>query len=152
METLTIILQLFFAALLGALVGLEREIKGKNAGFQTYSLVCLGACLFTILFYFSYTNFSSESGVSFDPGRIIQAIAIGIGFLGAGVIFKGDKDIKGLTTAAGLWLVAGVGISVAFEQYAIALVATILEIVIFSLLGMLERKIPFSGKSSKKKK
>lgn len=135
------ILELIYATLLGALIGLEREIKGKDAGFQTYALVCLGSYLFTIIFYSIYNAFIQESQISFDPGRIIQSIAIGVGFLGAGAIFKNNEGIRGLTTAAGLWVAAAIGVAVAVQEYLIALVAAFLVVFIFLLLGTFEKNI-----------
>ncbi|GAH48268.1 unnamed protein product, partial [marine sediment metagenome] len=85
---LQIICQLFLATFLGALIGLEREYKRKQAGLQTYSLVALGSCLFTIISFNLVNLFPGESGINLDPLRVIQAIAIGIGFIGAGVIFR----------------------------------------------------------------
>lgn len=141
MLSLTIILELIYATLLGALIGLEREVKQKDAGFQTYALVCLGSCLFTMLFYFLYSNLNNGVQTSFDPGRIIQSIAIGIGFLGAGAIFKGEDKIKGLTTAAGLWVASAIGMTVAMHEYFIALVVTFLVVFIFVILGIFEKSI-----------
>ncbi|MDD4358364.1 MAG: MgtC/SapB family protein [Candidatus Pacebacteria bacterium] len=136
-----IILELIYATLLGALIGLEREIKRKDAGFQTYALVCLGSYLFTIIFYALYNSFSYELQISFDPGRIIQSIAIGVGFLGAGAIFKNSEGIKGLTTAAGLWVASAIGIAVAVHEYFIALIVAFLVVIVFVLLGTFERDI-----------
>lgn len=141
MLTLTIILELFFATFLGALIGFEREMKRKGAGFQTYALVCLGSYLFTIIFYILYDNFSGVSQVSFDPARIVQTIAIGVGFLGAGTIFKNTHGIQGLTTAAGLWVAAGIGMTVALHEYFIALMVTFLVILIFAIFGIFEKKL-----------
>ncbi|MDD3032456.1 MAG: MgtC/SapB family protein [Candidatus Pacebacteria bacterium] len=141
MLNLLIILELVFATLLGAIIGLEREVKGKNAGFQTYALVCLGSYLFTIVFYALYENFSGSAQVSFDPARIVQTIAIGVGFLGAGAIFKDTHRVQGLTTAAGLWVVAGIGMTVALHEYFMALIVTFLVILIFVIFGMFEKTI-----------
>ncbi len=141
MLSMVIILELIYATLLGALIGLEREIKGKDAGFQTYALVCLGSYLFTIIFYSLYNEFNEGLQISFDPGRIIQSIAIGVGFLGAGAIFKNKEGIKGLTTAAGLWVASAIGIAIAIHEYFIALIVTFLIILVFMLLGFFEEKV-----------
>lgn len=129
-----IFLQLILATFFGALIGLEREIKRKQAGLQTYSLVCFGSCLFTI---FSFELFSSLGG---DPLRIIQAIAIGIGFIGAGVIFRQGSGIVGLTTAAGLWATAAIGISVGAKFYYLSAFSTVLTLLILAGFGALEEK------------
>jgi putative Mg2+ transporter-C (MgtC) family protein len=141
MLNIIILLEIIYATLLGALIGLERELKKKDAGFQTYTLVCLGSYLFTMIFYVLYNEFSTGLQISFDPGRIIQSIAIGVGFLGAGTIFKNKEGIKGLTTAAGLWVASAIGIAVAAHEYLVALIVTFLVVLIFVLLGNFEKDI-----------
>ena len=136
-----IIYQLLLATFLGALIGLEREVKRKGAGLQTYSLVALGCCLFTIVSFELFNSFFAQSGVSFDPSRIIQAIAIGIGFIGAGVIFRQSSGTVGLTTAAGLWTTAAIGITVGVKIYFLAIFATLLAVLILVGFGELEEKI-----------
>jgi len=136
-----IICQLFLATVLGALIGLEREIKGKEAGLQTYSLVALGTCLFTIIFFELFNSFFGKTGISFDPSRIIMAIAIGIGFIGAGVILRQPSGIVGLTTAAGLWATAAIGIAAGAKLYFLAIFTTFLALLILAGLGELEEKI-----------
>jgi len=131
-----IICQLLLAAFLGSLIGLEREIKRKGAGLQTYSLVTLGSCLFAII-ALSLT----ESVYNFDPSPIIMAIAMGMGFIGAGAIVRGEFHIEGLTTAAGLWTAAAIGLSVGASFYFLATVATFLVIVILAGFGLIEEKI-----------
>lgn len=144
MEALTgsysqIIFQAILALVLGALIGLERELKRKEAGLQTYSLVSLGACLFTII-SIALVNFSRGPNIVIDPSRIIQAVAIGIGFIGAGVIFQRPSRIEGLTTAAGLWTTAAIGIAIGIELYFLAILGAILAIIILFGFGYLERK------------
>jgi len=139
-----IIFQLLAAVILGGLVGLEREYKRKEAGLQTYSLVCLGSCIFTIIsteISKIYTDFLNQSIISFDPSRIILAIATGIGFIGAGVIIHRHEHIEGITTAAGLWATAAIGTAIGFKFYFTAIVASILIIFIFIVFGILERTI-----------
>ena len=136
-----IICQLFLATFLGALIGLEREYKRKQAGLQTYSLVALGSCLFTIISFSLVNLFPGESGINLDPLRVIQAIAIGIGFIGAGVIFRQPSGIFGLTTAAGLWLSSAIGIAVGAGLYFLAVFTTLLAILILAGLGLLEEKL-----------
>ena len=136
-----IICQLILATFLGALIGLEREIKRKEAGLQTYSLLALGTCLFTIIFFELFNSFFGKTGISFDPSRIIMAIAIGIGFIGAGVIFRQPSGIVGLTTAAGLWATAAIGIAAGAKLYFLAIFTTFLALLILAGLGELEEKI-----------
>jgi len=136
-----IICQLLLATFLGALIGLEREIKRKEAGLQTYSLVALGSCLFTLVSFELFNFFLDRTGISFDPSRIIQAVAIGIGFIGAGVIFRQPSGTVGLTTAAGLWATAAIGIAAGVKLYFLAIFTTLLALLILSGFGLLEEKI-----------
>ena len=114
--------QLFLALILGGFLGLEREIKKKPAGLQTYSLVSLASCLFGLLGFGGY-------------------VVIGVGFLGAGVIFKKDEKIYGLTTAGGLWLAAAIGVAVGLKEYSLALGSAFLGVIVLFLLHFLEKKI-----------
>lgn len=135
-----IIIKLALALVLGALIGLEREYKKKEAGLQTYSLVTLGACLFTVIAIQLFFLFKGNS-INFDPSRIILAVATGIGFIGAGVIIQREARIEGITTAAGLWTVAAIGVAVGGGFYFLALIATLLTIIILVGLGKIERKL-----------
>ncbi len=136
-----IIFQLVLAVVLGAVIGLEREYKGKGAGLQTYSLVTLGACLFTIIAFEFFNFFGGKAGVDFDPSRIIQAVAIGIGFIGAGVIIQREFQMEGITTAAGLWCSAAIGVAIGAKLYFLALLTTLLCVIILIAFGELERKL-----------
>ena len=136
-----IILQLVIALVLGGIIGLERELKGKEAGLQTYSLVTLGACLFTIITFGMFPHlFAVKTGISFDPSRVIQAVAIGVGFIGAGVIIHRQSHTEGITTAAGLWCSAAIGVAVGFRLYFLALTAVLLTTIILFVFGEFERK------------
>lgn len=139
--SLEIFYQLVLALALGGLIGLEREIKRREAGLQTYSLVALGSCLFTIVGFELFDFFFTKSGVSFDPSRVIQAVAVGIGFIGAGVIFQRGVGIAGLTTAAGLWVTAAIGVVVGVKLYILAVVATLLALFILVILGLFEKRV-----------
>lgn len=136
-----IILQLLLAGALGGLIGLEREYKRKEAGLQTYSLVAIGSCIFTVVGFAAFRLVRNQTGIDFDPGRIIQAVAIGIGFVGAGVIFRRPSQIEGLTTAAGLWATAAIGIAIGIRLYPLAIFSTFLALGILAGLGILERKL-----------
>lgn len=141
-----ILIQLILAAFLGGLVGLEREYKGKEAGLRTYALVSLGAALFTILSFEAFNLFVNKGVISFDPARIIGQIVLGVGFLGAGlIIFRGSR-IAGLTSAAGLWVVAGIGTAVGIKFYFPAVFVTFLAIGILAGLRLVEEKF-FHSKS-----
>ena len=141
--------QLFLAILLGAIIGLEREIKRKEAGLRTYSLVALGTCLFTIVSFELFNFFIDKVGITFDPSRVIQALAIGIGFIGAGVIFRQPSGIVGLTTAAGLWATTAIGIAVGVKLYLLAIIGAFLALGILVGFGLIEEKILY--KESKEK-
>ena len=132
-----VIYRLLLSVVLGSLLGLERKYKEREAGPQTYSLVALGTCLFAIVALEMNKVFPG----SFDVLRIIQAVAIGIGFIGGGVIFRQSSGVIGLTTAAGLWVASAVGIAVGFELYSIAILATFLSLIVFIGFGFLEVKV-----------
>lgn len=138
-EILEVIWQLILAAFLGGLIGLERFLAHKVAGMRTYALVSLGAALFSII---SKTAFREFWGVpSFDPSRIASQIVVGIGFLGAGIIIFHKSKLQGLTTAAGLWVAAGIGMSVGYKLYGIAIFTTLLVILILTAFWHLEKKL-----------
>ena len=124
-----IVLRLVLAALLGGILGYERERHGKAAGVRTHMLVALGAALFVLV--------PKEAGVSnADLTRVIQGIVAGIGFLGAGAIIKGsaEESVKGLTTAAGIWLSAAIGIACGLGREATAVLSAVLALAILSLV------------------
>jgi putative Mg2+ transporter-C (MgtC) family protein len=134
------VMQLVIAMALGMLLGIERNIAGKTAGMRTYALVTMGSTLFIIVAN-AVMSGDSWGRFDFDPLRMASAIVTGIGFLGAGIIIFRETTLRGLTTAAGLWLSAGIGIAVGFEQYLVAVCATLLTLFIFSALWLLETKI-----------
>lgn len=135
-QNLVIFGQLFLAVVLGSLIGTERELKGRLAGTKTHALVCLGACLFTVLSTVGFREFSLGTG--FDPSRIASQIVIGIGFLGAGLIIFQQSKIQGLTTAAGIWTTAAIGMAMGLKLYFVAFFATFLVLLIFTLLYYFE--------------
>ncbi len=117
------IIRLFVAALLGGLIGLEREYRSKVAGLRTHLLVAIGSALFMLL---SRYGFEGQA----DPSRVAAQIVSGIGFIGAGAIIMDRRhSVHGLTTAAGIWVSAGIGMTVAAGMYALAGVATLLSLV-----------------------
>ena len=136
-ETLRILFQIMLAAFLGLVMGFERRHSGKSAGLRTYALVAMGAALFTIL---STVGFSEFRGIS-DPTRVASQVVVGIGFLGAGLIFVKGGDVVGLTTAAGLWVSAAIGMAVGLQMYAIAIFTAILSLLILWPLKKLEERI-----------
>lgn len=129
-----ITLRLLIAAILGGVLGYERERKGKAAGLRTHMLVALGAALFVIA--------PQQAGVSDnDMTRVLQGIIAGVGFLGVGTIIRGrgEGEAKGLTTAAGIWLTAAIGVAAGLGREATAVLATVLALVILALLPRIEK-------------
>jgi putative Mg2+ transporter-C (MgtC) family protein len=114
-----ILLRLSVAAVLGAAIGFERELRERGAGLRTHTLVCVGSALFTLVSAYGFAEFRVV-----DPTRIAAQIVTGIGFLGAGAIIRTGLSVRGLTTAATLWLVAGIGMAVGAGYYDAALIAT----------------------------
>ncbi|MBU0530378.1 MAG: MgtC/SapB family protein [Candidatus Aenigmatarchaeota archaeon] len=127
-----IILKVVFAAIMGIIIGFEREIDLKPAGVRTHSLVCMGAALFTAL------SFVVE-GPNVDHSRIAAGIVTGIGFLGAGAIFMAKDKIKGLTTAADLWVLAAVGVAIGMGLFLTGLVTTLIIYVTLSFGRYMKR-------------
>jgi putative Mg2+ transporter-C (MgtC) family protein len=126
MDILTLINKdLLLAAGLGTLVGLERELSGKDPGLRTFALIALGSCAFSLI---SRQPFI-ETGIG-DPTRVAAQIVSGIGFLGAGAIFRGSRRVSGLTTAALMWVTAGIGMAVGFDCQDIAISTTVIALVI----------------------
>jgi len=122
--------QILLATICGFTIGFERQIHGSPAGLRTYSLVCIGSCLFGLVSTHSRGVAYYESVA--DPTRIAAQIVSGIGFLGAGVIFKDRSRVHGLTTAANIWVTASIGLAIAFEMVVIPLITTALVVIILS--------------------
>lgn len=129
-----ITLRLLLAAILGGVLGFERERRGKSAGLRTHMLVALGASLFVLV--------PLQAGVSMEAlTRVLQGLVAGIGFLGAGTIIQnGAEDVKGLTTAASVWLTAAIGVTAGMGHEATAVLATLLAFLILSVVGKLEQR------------
>lgn len=130
-----VVIRMTAAVLLGAVIGYERERAGKEAGLRTHILVALGTCVFVLA--------GSIYGMSSDGlSRVIQGVVTGIGFLGAGSILKlnEERDIQGLTTAAGIWMTAAIGVAVGLGTLGLALVSTILTLIILTLIGQIDFK------------
>jgi putative Mg2+ transporter-C (MgtC) family protein len=126
-----LIFQLVLAAVIGLILGFEREIIGKPAGMRTYALVTLGATVFTII---SKYGFSNIAGGNVDPSRVAAQIVTGIGFLGAGVIvFRGVK-VEGLTTASGLWVSAAIGMAIGVAMYSVAISAAVIAFIVMVVM------------------
>ncbi|MFN7253193.1 MAG: MgtC/SapB family protein [Anaerobacillus sp.] len=133
-DTVTIMVRLLFAAILGGIVGVEREYNKHPAGFRTHLLVCVGACLIMLLAMFGFQEYMEQNAefVNFDPSRLAAYVVSGIGFLGAGTIIVQGVSVRGLTTAASIWVVAGIGLSIGVGMYFAGVFTT--GIVILSLI------------------
>ena len=134
---LQFLIRLLVAAALAAALGWEREHARKSAGLRTHMLVGIAAALYTAIAQLAVADISpSEQGLRADPIRAIQAVAIGIGFLGSGVIFvsRHEDRVQGLTTAASIWATAAIGIAAGLEHYVLAVGATILLLFVLRVL------------------
>jgi putative Mg2+ transporter-C (MgtC) family protein len=130
----TAVIRLVLALLLGALVGLEREHGERAAGIRTHALVALGSCLIMIVSTFGFADILGTQAVTLDPSRIAAQVVSGIGFLGAGTILLRKEIIKGLTTAAAIWVVAAVGLACGSGLWEEAIVVTVLTMVVLIAL------------------
>jgi putative Mg2+ transporter-C (MgtC) family protein len=137
MTDLVMFLPLIVATALGAIIGLEREYKHKSAGMKTYALVSLGAALFMILGNHIFYNFA-HLGINYDPSRILASVVLGVGFIGGGLIMKRDREVEGLSTAAGLWIAAAVGAATGMGLYVFAFFVVLLVLFIFHIIGAFE--------------
>lgn len=126
-ESVQILLRLVLSVIAGGFIGIEREVVHKPAGVRTHMLVCLGSALFVLVTLEALPN---------EAARIIAGIATGVGFLGAGTIFKAKNDVHGLTTAASIWAVAAVGLAIGLGYYLMTLIAVVLILIILQLNKM----------------
>lgn len=135
-----LVIRLFTSCVLGGIVGYERQSRNKAAGLRTHILVCLGSCLVMLL---SIDEYSSVQGLTnADPSRLAAQVVSGIGFLGAGTIMKEGLTIRGLTTAASLWVVAGIGLAVGSNCFLGAFVSTGFVFLTLSILSKIEMFSP----------
>lgn len=138
---LDITVKLLLAALAGGLIGLERESHGRPAGLRTNLLVSVGSCVIVIIsetFHLKYAMFGVDSALRLDPSRVAAQIVTGIGFIGAGVILKEGASVRGLTTAASLWTVAGLGMAFGMGFYSLGTIATLLVLISLNFLKKLD--------------
>ena len=142
-SNIEVVLRLLLAVLLSGLVGLEREAKGRAAGFRTHILVCVGSCLVMLTGVYLTERYRGMGGV--DPTRLAAQVVSGIGFLGAGTIIQFRDSVRGLTTAASVWAAAGVGLAVGCGFYIGAVATTGLVLMVLLVLHGLESKV--GGKS-----
>lgn len=133
--------RLVLAVFLCGLIGFEREINQHPAGFRTHLLVGVGSCLMMVLSLYGFEPFLQEENIRFDPARIPSYVISGIGFLGAGTILVKDSTVRGLTTAASIWVVAGLGLIIGAGLYSVAVVTTILILLILIALNKFESSV-----------
>jgi len=146
LSDIDVIWRLLLSVILSGLIGLERQSVRKGAGLRTHILVSLGSCLIMLT---SLRVFDIYRGITpMDPGRIAAGVITGIGFLGAGTIIRDREGIRGLTTAASLWVVAGIGLSVGVGFYIASIFTTILALAVLFFLRYLERFL-FAGDNRK---
>lgn len=132
--------RVILAAVLGGVIGIERELQDKGAGLRTISLVALGAGLFTVIGVMLIDmGFTEESNVSIDASRIVAGIIGGVGFLGGALVFRDESRAHGLTTAAGIWAVTGIGIAAGLGAYVLAVGVTVTVLIILYILKLFER-------------
>lgn len=139
LTTGTAILRITVSLLLGSAIGIERKRKGQMAGLRTFALISMGACIAMMLSI--YVCQETAGPLRGDPSRIAAQVLSGIGFLGAGTIIQMKGSVRGLTTAAGIWIIATIGMAVGCGLYMIAIVATVLVLVVLTLLERLEHRV-----------
>lgn len=145
------VLRLLVAGILGTIIGLDREYRAKEAGYRTHFLVSLGSALIMIVSQYGFQDIIKENSVSLDPSRVAAQVVSGIGFIGAGTIILQKQIVRGLTTAAGIWATAGIGLAVGAGMYVISIAATLLTLaglellsILFKSVGMKSSMITFS--------
>ncbi len=152
------IIRLFLALVLGFSLGLERELTNKYAGLRTHILVCLGACVFTLLSIYAFPTFATGDNVVIhnatgirDTSRVAAQIVTGIGFIGAGTVLRNGPMVFGLTTAATLWIAASIGMACGSGMFDMAIIATVLSVAVLTLIRIFEKQfLPSSGKQVKR--
>ncbi|MCY9666593.1 MgtC/SapB family protein [Paenibacillus alginolyticus] len=144
-DQLHITIRLVLALFLGGLIGFEREVSSHAAGLRTHILVCVGSALVMLLSMYGFSAFVNEVNVRIDPSRLAAQVISGIGFLGAGTIIFNGRSITGLTTAASLWVVAGIGLAIGAGFYYPAVLACFMVLISLWILNKVEHKY-FNGK------
>lgn len=141
---LTIILRLLISLMMGAVIGLERSFNGRPAGLRTHTLVCMASCLLMLFSVFQWDLMKDAplEIIRIDPSRMAQGIMTGIGFLGAGVIMKERLSIRGLTTAASIWMTASIGVIAGLGLYFPAFLSAVLTLIVLSFFGWFEKLLP----------
>ncbi|MBR4980707.1 MAG: MgtC/SapB family protein, partial [Bacteroidales bacterium] len=129
------ILRIFIAGLLGGLIGFEREMRAKEAGLRTHFVVALGSALFMVVSQFAFGD------TTYDRARVAAQVVSGIGFIGAGVIIFQKNAVRGITTAAGLWVAAAIGLTCGSEMYTLAVAATLITVICLEAMHFITRRV-----------
>lgn len=138
-DLLTMVGRLGLALVVGAMVGFEREVEAKPAGFRTLALVSVGSCLFALLSLDLVHAWQDTANLRLDPIRVVAGLIGGIGFLGAGAIIESRGSVEGMTTAAGIWVTGATGMACGIGSYWLAVSGAVFALVILRGLGVLER-------------
>jgi putative Mg2+ transporter-C (MgtC) family protein len=141
------LLRMAAALLAGAIIGTERELLEKPAGVRTYALVCQGSALFMIVSLLINDRLTTAGDIA-DPTRIASTVVQGVGFIAGGVIFTAKQRVRGLTTAAGLWVVAAIGLFIGSGYYLLGFGASIMTVIALLGLNVVERRLPSNNSSS----
>lgn len=139
--TIEFVIRLVVAGAMGALVGLDREYRAKEAGYRTHFLVSLGSALIMIVSQYGFTEVLGKEGIGLDPSRIAAQVVSGIGFIGAGTIILNKQIVRGLTTAAGIWATAGIGLAIGAGMYGLGVSATILTLIGLEVLSFVFKNV-----------
>lgn len=149
--TTEFILRLLLAGIMGAVIGLDREYRAKEAGYRTHFLVSLGSALIMIVSQHGFGEILDTPNVNLDPSRIASQVVTGIGFIGAGTIILHKQIVRGLTTAAGIWATSGIGLAIGAGMYTLGISATVLTLIglevlsfLFKSVGMKSSAVEFS--------
>ena len=131
-------LQVFVAGILGGIIGMEREWRGRDAGLRTNMLISMGACLFTVI---SINGFPLQGSSAQDTARVAAQVVTGVGFLGAGAFIHTRSHTKGMTTAATIWMVAAIGMAVGVQAWGLAVFSSVITLVILRFLQPISKTI-----------
>jgi putative Mg2+ transporter-C (MgtC) family protein len=139
------LVRLLAAGALGLVIGIDREVHARPAGMRTHMLVCVAACTFTLVAFELGEGARASGFTSIDPTRVTEAVTAGVAFLAAGSIIRARGGVHGLTTGAGLWLAGAIGTACGVGAFGIAFLATLLGIVVLTLLRPVEKQLPKKG-------
>jgi putative Mg2+ transporter-C (MgtC) family protein len=142
MPPLEAVLRVFLSVVVGALIGLDRELRNKPAGLRTHILISLAAALFTLITFELHQQFTGEDGTkTADPVRIIEAVTAGVAFLAAGAIIQSRGNVHGLTTGANMWLAGALGVACGAGYYFLATIGTVFALIVLVVLAKLEKHL-----------